>query len=133
MRPGLDPGKRFTLEITVTDDMRPNFDGVYVHPVLSTWEVVRHLEVAGRKLLVPHLEPHEEGMGTHITIDHRSPAVVGSVVMFEAVVEECTPRRLICRVSAAVGDRLVAEGRFTQTIVTREKLAIIVDRHRPSG
>jgi predicted thioesterase len=130
MLPGLVPGKRFAFEITVTDDMRPHFDGVHVHPVLSTWEVVHHLEVAGRRLLVPHLEPHEEGMGTHIHIDHRSPAVVGSVVAFHAVVEECTERRLVCRVAALVGKRIVAEGMFTQVILPRDKLAEILRRAR---
>lgn len=136
MLPGLTAGKRFEFQLTVVDEMRPHFDGAYVHPVLSTWEVVHYLEVAGRKLLVPHLEPHEEGMGTQISIEHRSPALVGSLVTFIAVAEECTDRRLICRVTATVGDRVIAEGGFTQAILPREKLAGILNRHQapqPNG
>lgn len=130
MLAGLVHGKEFEFEVTVTDDMRPHFDGVHVHPVLSTWEVVHHLEIAGRRLLAPHLEPHEEGMGTHIQINHRSPAVVGSLVTFRAVVEECTNRRLICLVEALVGQRIVAEGVFTQAILSRDKLAEVLRRAR---
>lgn len=132
MKPGLTVGLRHELQFTVTPEMCPHFDGVRVHPVCATWTVVHYLELAGRRVLVPHLEQNEEGVGVHISIDHRSPAVVGSVVTAEAVVQAVSSRRLECRVAALVGQRVIADGLFVQAVTGKEKLARLFDQHRPA-
>src|SRR5512145_2153614 len=74
MRPSLRVGNTAQVEITVTQDMCPAFDGIVVHRVYSTWSMAHHMELAARKVLAPHLEEHEEGIGSHLTIDHVAPA-----------------------------------------------------------
>lgn len=111
--------------------MCPHFDGQLVHPVLATWYVVHHMELAGRKLLEPYLEAHEEGVGAHIRVDHRSPAPIGSRVTVVAEASECRPHRLKCLVRALCGERVVAEGEFVQVILPKERLRAIIERHRP--
>lgn len=126
-------GATFEHSITVVTEMCPHFDGAMLHPVLATWTVVHQFEIAGRKLLEPHLEPGEEGIGVHISVDHGSPACVGSVVSFRAVAEASDGRRLRTRMTAGVGDRVIASGLFVQAIVRKDKLAELLERHRDTS
>ena len=130
MKPSLQPGNYYELQFIVTPDMCPHFDGTPVHPVCATWTLVNYMEVAGRKILEPHLEPHEEGLGIHIRIDHRSPAVIGATVLVRADAERVESRRLVCAVRAFAGTRLLAEGSFVQAVLPKEKLARLFEQHR---
>lgn len=123
MKPGLQAGRSTQVRFVVTPEMCPHFDGVLVHPVCATWTIVHQMEVAGRKLLVPFLDEDEEGVGSHISIDHRAPAPVGCEVVATATATEVTRRRLVARVTAHVGERLIAEGTFVQSILPRRLLA----------
>ncbi|GMU80298.1 MAG: thioesterase [Phycisphaerales bacterium] len=127
----LKPGMAFELEFEVAESMCPHFDGTLVHPVCATWTLCHHMEVAGRKLLAPYLAPHEEAVGAHISIDHRAPAVIGSAVRVRAEVTHATHRRLEATVSAHAGERLLASGKFVQIILSKERLAAILDHLGP--
>jgi predicted thioesterase len=131
MKPELQPGLSAELTFTVTPDMCPHFDGQRVHPVCATWTLVQQMETAGRLVLAPHLEPHEEGVGARIAIDHRSPATIGSTVRVVAQATARTPRSLTCRVTAWVGPRLVAEADFVQAVLEKTRLTELWERHRP--
>ena len=116
------------MTFEVVDSMRPSFDGVAVHPVCSTWTLAHYFELAGRKVLAEFLEPDEEGIGSHVSVDHVSPARVGRIVSVTATVAEVTDRRLICELQAKVGDRLVATGTTVQGIYPREVLRRLLER-----
>jgi predicted thioesterase len=131
MKSGLDPGVFAEMRVVVTPDMCPHFDGVLVHPVYATWTLVHHMEIVGRKLLVPYLEQHEEGVGAHVSVDHISPAYVGSSVTVRAAVDSCTHHRLTARMSAHCGERELARGVFVQVIMPKSRLKAIIERHRP--
>lgn len=133
MKPGLKPGASAEVGVVVTAAMCPHFDGVLVHPVLATWYVVHHMELAGRKLLEPYLDFSEEAVGAHIQVDHRSPAPVGSPVRVIAEAVECRPHRLVCATRAMCGSRLVAEGKFVQIIMPKTRLRDWIERHRPEA
>lgn len=128
---GLTPGTAFVLEFEVAESMCPHFDGALVHPVCATWTLCHQMEVAGRNLLAPYLEPHEEAVGAHISIDHRAPAVIGSRVRVRAEAVHATPRRLEANVTAHADDRLLASGRFVQIVLSKERLAAILDHLSP--
>ena len=68
VKQSLQVGQRASVNITVTEDMCPAFDGTVVHRVYSTWSMAHHMELAARKVLAPYLEPDEEGIGSHLTI-----------------------------------------------------------------
>ncbi len=131
MLDGLTPGTAFVLEFEVAESMCPHFDGALVHPVCATWTLCHQMEVAGRKLLAPYLEPQEEAVGAHISIDHRAPAVIGSCVRVRAETVHATHRRLEASVTAHAGDRLLATGRFVQIVLSKEMLAAILDHLGP--
>ncbi len=131
MKPGLTVGMSASVSVTVTAAMCPHFHGVLVHPVLATWYVVHHMEVAGRLLLEPFLEFDEEAVGAHIRVDHRSPAPVGCRVEIVAEASECSRQRLTCATRAHSDGRLVAEGAFVQIILPRTRLEALIRRSRP--
>ncbi len=131
MKPGFEPGLVRELTVVVTEEMCPAFDGVVVHRVYSTWSVAHHFELAARKVLVDFLEPHEEGIGSHLSIDHISPCPVGRTARVRAELIEVTQDRhprVICDVSAYDGERLLARGKQVQVVMNKEHLAQYIER-----
>ncbi|MCH8259973.1 MAG: thioesterase [Planctomycetes bacterium] len=128
MKPTLKVGNTAELTALVTEDMCPAFDGVIVHRVYSTWSMAHHMEVAARKVLAPHLDAHEEGIGSHISIDHLAPTPVGRTVRIVAQAVEVGATTLVCEVKAYDGDRLVGQGRQIQRILPKKKLQSLIER-----
>ncbi|RJP35806.1 MAG: thioesterase [Phycisphaerales bacterium] len=130
MSPGLKVGVTAQVEVTVTEDMCPAFDGVIVHRVYSTWSLAHHMELAARKVLAPFLEAHEEGLGTHLSVDHLAPTPVGKTVRVVAEATGVDDRRLVCTVRAFDGARLIAHGTQVQRLLPRETIRSLIERHR---
>jgi predicted thioesterase len=72
------------------------------------------------------LEEDEEGIGTFLTIEHKSPALVGETVEIQAVLKEIAGNAINCTFIASVGDRIIAEGTTGQKILKKEKLERMV-------
>ena len=117
----------------VTEDMCPAFDGIVVHHVYSTWSMAHHMELAARKVLAPHLEAHEEGIGGHLSIEHMAPATVGATVRIHAEAIELTNDRLTCEVTAWEGDTLLGRGRQMQRVLPKDVLERIINRAARRG
>ena len=125
------PGDKANAVISVTEAMCPSFDGVQVHAVMATWELARLIEAAARRVLEPHLDAETEGIGTHLSIDHLAPALVGESVRAVAVATTVEETRLVCDVSVSTYDdrpdapptRLIATGRQEQRMLPRTVLA----------
>lgn len=130
MKPGFEPGLVREVEITVTEAMCPSFDGVVVHRCYSTWSVVHHMEIAARRVLVDFLEEHEEGIGSHVSVDHLAPCKVGKTVKVVAKLVEVIQdhhTKVICDVSAFDGQRLLAKGKQIQIVMNKDILKRIID------
>jgi predicted thioesterase len=130
MKPSLKPGVSSELAVTVTEDMCPAFDGVVVHRVYSTWSLAHHMEIAARMVLAPNLEEGEEGIGTHLTVDHLAPTPVGKTVRVVATCTEVDDTRVICDVKAFDGPRLVGRGKQHQRVLPRAVLNALIERHK---
>jgi predicted thioesterase len=128
MRPSLKLGNTAEVTVTVTEDMCPAFDGVVVHRVYSTWSMAHHMELAARKVLAPHLDPHEEGIGSHVSIDHLAPTPLGQQVRIIAKAVELGPSTLVCELTAYDGERVIGRGRQVQRILPKTKLAALIER-----
>jgi len=128
MKSTLQIGNTATVEVQVTEDMCPVFDGVVVHRVYSTWSMAHHMELAARKVLAPHLDPHEEGIGRHLSIDHLAPAAVGATVQVRAEAVELDDTTLTCTVTAWAGDTLLGRGTQVQRVLPKSVLAKVIDR-----
>jgi predicted thioesterase len=128
MKAGFVPGITREVQVVVTEDMCPAFDGVVVHRVCSTWSMAHQMEVTARKVLVDFLEPHEEGIGGHISIDHVAPIAVGKMLTVRATLAYVRRHFVWCDVSAYDGARLLATGRQLLVVLPKTKLAEILER-----
>jgi predicted thioesterase len=122
MKAGFNPGIVREVTMTVTEDMCPAFDGVIIHRVCSTWTMVHYMELAARRVLVDFLDDDEEGVGAHVSVDHRGPAPVGTEVTVRAELIEVRHNRVTCHVAARAGDRLLADGKQVQMVFKRDHL-----------
>lgn len=109
------------MTVTVTPEMAARFDDEDVHQVYGTAALVQHMEQVSRRLLKPHLEPGEEGVGVRLEVTHAAPVPVGERVLLEATVTDVNPRRLRTAVVARSGGRVVARGTFDQAVVELEQ------------
>lgn len=121
MRIVFKPGdeKRFVRTVRAEDTAR--FDSGEVHPVYGTFAVARDAEWACRLFVLEMLEAGEEGVGTFVSVEHLSPALVGMDVEFVARVESIIGNEIICSFEARVGERPVARGRQVQRILDIER------------
>jgi predicted thioesterase len=128
MKPTLAAGLEVTKSVTVDRERTIDFMGeearVYATPML-----VRDIEMTCRELLLAHLDPGEDSVGTRVEIDHLAPtllgmavelrvrvtAVDGRAVSFE--VEGLDPVERICRAKHA---RFVVDvARTTQRLAAK--------------
>ncbi len=128
MKPTLQVGQTADVTVTVTEEMCPAFDGIVVHRVYSTWSMAHHMELAARKVLAPHLEEHEEGIGSHLSIDHLAPSPVGHVVRIHAEATEVTAQGVVCTLTAWDGTRLLGRGKQIQRVLPKSVLQRIIER-----
>ena len=94
-------GTTAVLDVVVRADHTVDFDEMgQVHPVYATYTMAKHFEEAGRKLLVPHLEPGEAGIGTAVSVQHLAPSWVGDALRITATCVELRDGRLTCECRA---------------------------------
>ncbi|HUG16934.1 MAG TPA: hotdog domain-containing protein [Thermomicrobiales bacterium] len=128
MKHGFVPGVTASVTFTVDDTMLAAFEGVVVHPVLGTAELVHYLELAGRRVILPYLEEHDEGIGHAISVTHRAPARPGTLVTATAVLTAFTGNRVVTRVEARTDTgTLIADGEFTQAVLPKDVIQALVN------
>lgn len=106
------------------------FNGEVVHQVCSTFTLAREIEWTTRQFVLDLRDDDEEGIGTHVSIDHKSPAFVGEDIIFTARIDSLVNGELICSYEAHVGERLIAVGKTGQKILKRDKISKIFDPQR---
>ncbi len=115
--------KVYKKKIT-TEDLA-SFHGERLHNVYSTFALARDFEWSSRLFFLEMKEPDEEGVGTFLQVDHKSPAFVDEEVVVTATVESISGMELICSIDAWVNERLIAKGRTGQKMLKKEKLKLI--------
>lgn len=120
-----DIGDKKSFEKQVLSNDIAQFESGVVHQVYSTFALGRDAEWTCRQFVLEMKQDDEEGIGTFLTIQHESPALIGSTVSFEAELISVDKNEVVCEYQAKVGDRLVAYGRQGQKIVKKEKLDMI--------
>ncbi|WKZ58386.1 MAG: hypothetical protein QY309_10940 [Cyclobacteriaceae bacterium] len=117
------PGDQKIYERVVQEGDMAAFHGEVVHPVCSTFALARDIEWSTRLFVLDMREDDEEGIGTFLSVEHKSPAFVNEKLTIEATVDRITGHELICSYIARVGERVVATGKTGQKILKREKIA----------
>ena len=126
MKSTIRVGNRAVSEFTVTENMRPSFRGKVIHPVCSTWDLAHQFEIAARMTLEPHLERDEQGIGTHLSIDHVKPILIGKFVSIEASIIELDGSTVICDLVALVDGVICATGKQIQRVLSADKIDQII-------
>jgi fluoroacetyl-CoA thioesterase len=93
--------------------------------VYATPEIVWDAEMLCRDLLLQHLEPGHDSVGTRVEIDHLAAGLPGSRVRIEATVAEVAGRRVTFEFQVRDGMELIAAGRHQRVAVA---LASMLDR-----
>lgn len=112
--------KSFIKQVDVTDTA--TFDSGQVHPVYATFALGRDAEWVCRLFVIEMKEDDEEGIGTFLHVQHHSPALIGSEVVFTATLEAVEGNNVTCTFEAHVNQRLIASGKTGQKILKKEKL-----------
>jgi len=116
MKPTLAAGLTATSTLTVDRERTIGFMGekarVYATPML-----VRDVEVACRELLLRHLDPGEDSVGTRVEIDHLAATLLGMNVELTVTVAAVSGRLITLDVSARDPVDLICKGRHTRFVV----------------
>ena len=119
MKASLTEGVTATSKLTVDRERTIDFMGekarVYATPML-----VRDVEIASRELLLPHLDPGEDSVGTRIELDHLAATVMGMPVEITLTVAEIKGRVVVLTVEGRDGIDLICRGRHNRYIVDRK-------------
>jgi fluoroacetyl-CoA thioesterase len=124
MKSGLAVGHTAVITTEVIPGMYAQFEGNVVHPVYSTVSMVYHMEWASRKIILPYLEDHEEGMGAKVNVEHIAPAKSGSSLEIKANVIKYERNIIVTEVTVRdrENDRLVGKGEVKQVVLPKEKI-----------
>lgn len=111
-----------TYSHTVTEADVARFDSGTVHPVYSTFALARDAEWSGRLFVLEMKEEDEEGIGTGLSIEHVSPVLLGSEVVFTATLMRIERNEVVNTFEAHAGERLIARGEQKQKVLKKAKL-----------
>lgn len=134
MQPTIPCGSTRSFTRVVQEKHLAGFDeGGVVHRVYSTFDLVRDAEWACRQFVLEMREEHEEGMGISVTVEHVSPAPVGSTVVITSTLEAMKGTKLTCSFVARVGERVIGRGSQVQIVLPRSRIKELFDQAATSG
>ena len=120
MKPSLAPGATATARFTVDRERTIDFMGeaarVYATPML-----VRDVEIACRELLLSHLDPGEDSVGTRVEIDHLAATLLGMPVELTVTIAQVDGRAVRFDVEGRDGVEPICRGRHQRFVVDVKK------------
>jgi fluoroacetyl-CoA thioesterase len=116
MKASLAAGVTSASTLVVDRDRTIGFMGekarVYATPML-----VRDIEMACRDLLLQHLDPGEDSVGTRVELDHLAATLLGMRVELTVTVASIQGRAVTLDVSGRDTLDLICKGRHTRFVV----------------
>lgn len=119
---GLTASRSYTVDRERTIDFMGEAARVYATPMM-----VRDIEMTCRDLLLEHLDPGEDSVGTRVEVDHLAATLLGQKVTIEAKVAEVKGRAVTFEISGSDGIDTICRGRHGRFVVdvkqTEQRLA----------
>lgn len=112
LQAGLSARASFEIDRDRTIDFMGEAARVYATPML-----VRDIEMTCRELLLEHLDPGEDSVGTRVEVDHLAPTLPGMAVELVVTVAEVKGRAVAFDVAASDGVDQVCRGKHNRFIV----------------
>lgn len=125
MKSCFNPGDKKINVFTVMPSDQAIFHGEILHPVCSTFALAREMEWSSRLFFIEMKDEDEEGVGTFLEIQHRSPAFVGEELMIIATFGSMVGSELLCNIEVSVGKRIIAMGKTGQRMLKKERVNAI--------
>ena len=126
MKPSLKPGVETAKSILVDEARCIGFMGKE-GMVYATPRMVSDVEYTCRDFLLAHLDPGEDSVGAHVSIDHLAATPLGLTVRIEARIAELDRRKVTFEFSVHDPVEHVGRGKHVRFVVetakTRERLA----------
>ncbi|MCX8491028.1 MAG: hypothetical protein ORN54_08170 [Cyclobacteriaceae bacterium] len=122
MKSNFKPGDQKTFKKTVTEHDLAAFHGELLHTVCSTFSLARDFEWTSRLFFIEMKEEDEEGVGTFLSIDHKSPAFMGEEITFTATIAKLEKNELTCMIESSINGRLIAVGMTGQKMLKKDRL-----------
>jgi len=120
MKSSLAAGLAIVRELVVDRERTIGFMGEAAR-VYATPMMVRYIEMTCRELLLEHLDPGEDSVGTRVEIDHLAATLLGMTVRIEAKVTEVKGRAVTFEVSAHDGIDQCARCKHARFVVDLKK------------
>jgi fluoroacetyl-CoA thioesterase len=116
MKTSLAAGLTATSKLTVDRERTIDFMGekarVYATPML-----VRDIEIACRGLLLPHLDPGEDSVGTRVELDHLAATLMDMPVELKVTVAEVKGRSVTLDVEGRDSVDAICRGKHQRFVV----------------
>lgn len=126
MKTSLAKGLNFAKNLNVDEERCIGFMGRDLM-VYATPRMVSDVEYACRDFLLDHLDPGEDSVGAHVSIDHLGPTPLGLQVIIQCEIAEVDRRKVVFSFSVRDKVEEVGRGRHVRFVVetakTRERLA----------
>ena len=126
MKASLAPGLSTKKELLVDEARCIGFMGKEAM-VYATPRMVSDVEYACRDFLLEHLDPGEDSVGAHVSIDHLAATPLGLTVRIEARIAEVDRRKVTFEFAVHDPVEQVGRGKHVRFVVetakTRERLA----------
>jgi fluoroacetyl-CoA thioesterase len=116
MKPTLAAGATATVRVAVDRDRTIGFMGEAAR-VYSTPDLVSDIEYACRDLILAHLDPGEDSVGTRIEVDHLAPTLLGMEVVLTLTIAEVKGRAVTIDVSGRDPLDTICRGRHHRFVV----------------
>ena len=117
LQAGIAAKRKFGIDRERTIDFMGEAARVYATPML-----VRDIEVTCRELLLAHLDPGEDSVGTRVEIDHLAATLLGMKATITATLAELKGRAAVFDVSATDGLDTICRGRHARFIANVEQV-----------
>ena len=120
MKSSLVPGDTIAKQIDIDESRCIGFMGP-ANAVYATPEMINDMEYTCRDLLLRHLDPGEDSVGSQVKVDHLAATPLGMKVTIEAKIIEVDRRRVTFEVVARDQIEECGRGTHVRFVVDTEK------------
>jgi len=117
----LAAGTIFAKRLTVDESRVIGFMGEDCR-VYATPRIISDIEYACRNFLLQHLDPGEDSVGTRVNVEHVGPALLGTEVTIDVMVQSVDGRRVTFQAIVKDGADEVLRGTHERFVVSVEKV-----------
>ncbi|HTX34172.1 MAG TPA: thioesterase family protein [Bryobacteraceae bacterium] len=116
-------GTKGERQLLVTSEAAISFMGTEGARVLSTPQMILHMERTCRETVLPLLEPGHDTVGTQVNVSHLAATPIGMMVTFSCEVIAATDRRIQFRVEARDEKEKIGEGTHERAVINVARFA----------